>query len=203
MKLLFIMLNYPLLKLLMHYNNSAAGLNYYSPTAPAITSTPITTGTVGDVYTYDVNASGYPYPTYSLTTPPAGMAIDPNTGVISWTPTASGDYDITVNASNGVTPDAVQTFTIHVIDPITLPASTVAYWKLDETAGNTFSDLTGVNNGTGNVSPTPSAGQVGGAQLFDGSTTKIEVPANTSFDFAAADNFSVEFWYKGSDCSFF
>ena len=51
------------------------------------------------------------------------------------------------------TPDAVQTFTIHVIDPITLPASTVAYWKLDETAGNTFSDLTGVNNGTGNVSP--------------------------------------------------
>ena len=56
----------------------------------------------------------------------------------------------------------------------------------------------GINNGTGNVSPTPSTGQVGGAQLFDGSTTKIEVPANPSFDFAAADNFSVEFWYKGS-----
>ena len=48
------------------------------------------------------------------------------------------------------------------------------------------------------MSPTPSAGQVSGAQLFDGSTTKIEVPANTSFDFLAADNFSVEFWYKGS-----
>ncbi len=124
-----------------------------------------------------------------------------NTGVISWTPTASGDYDITVNASNGVTPDAVQTFTIHVIDPITLPASTVAYWKLDETAGNTFSDLTGVNNGTGNVSPTPSAGQVGGAQLFDGSTTKIEVPANPSLDFAAADNFSVSSGIK-VHCSF-
>ena len=30
----------------MHYNNSFSGLNYYSPTAPAITSTPITTGTV-------------------------------------------------------------------------------------------------------------------------------------------------------------
>ncbi len=89
----------------------------------------------------------------------------------------------TVTASNGVTPDSVQAFTIHVIDPITLPASVVAYWKLDETAGNTFSDLTGVNNGTGNVSPTPSAGQVSGAQLFDGSTTKIDVPANPSLDF--------------------
>ena len=111
---------------------------------------------------------------------------------------ASGNFDITVNAANGVTPDAVQTFTIHVIDPITLPASVVAYWKLDETAGNTFSDLTGVNNGTGNLSPTPSAGQVSGAQLFDGSTTKIDVPADTSLDFTAAGNFSVEFWYKGS-----
>ncbi len=64
-----------------------------------------------------------------------------------------------------------------------LPASVVGYWKLDETAGNTFSDLTGVNNGTGNVSPAPSAGQVSGAQLFDGSTTKIDVPANPSLDF--------------------
>ena len=61
-----------------------------------------------------------------------------------------------------------------------------------------LSDLTGVNNGTGNVSPTPSDGQVSGAQLFDGSTTKIDVPANPSLDFLAADNFSVEFWYKGS-----
>ncbi len=49
--------------------------------------------------------------------------------------------------------------------------------------GNTFTDLTGVNNGTGNVSPSPSDGQVSGAQLFDGSTTKIDVPANPSLDF--------------------
>ena len=53
-------------QILMHYNNSADGLNYYSPIAPDITSTPITTGTVGDVYSYDVDASGYPYPTYSF-----------------------------------------------------------------------------------------------------------------------------------------
>ena len=74
----------------MHYNNSSSGLNYYSPTAPVITSTPVTTGTVGSLYSYDVNASGYPYPTYSLTTPPSGMAIDPATGIISWTPSCFG-----------------------------------------------------------------------------------------------------------------
>ena len=33
------------------------------------------------------------------------------------------------------------------------------------------------------LSPTPSDGQVSGAQLFDGSTTKIDVPANASLDF--------------------
>ena len=36
----------------------------------------------------------------------------------------------------------------------------VAYWNLDETSGNTFSDFTDVNNGTGNLSPAPVAGQV-------------------------------------------
>ena len=60
-----------------------------------------------------------------------------------------------------------------------------------------YIDQMGINNGIGNVSPSPDAGQVGGAQLFDGSTTKIEVPANPSLDFAANNKFSVEFWYKG------
>ena len=59
--------------------------------------------------------------------------------------------------------------------------------------------MAGINNGTGNPSPSPVAGQVGGAQQFDGSTTKIEVPANSSFDFPANGNFSIEFWYKGTN----
>ena len=37
-------------QILMHYNNSAAGLNYYAPTVPAITSNPITTGIDGSLY---------------------------------------------------------------------------------------------------------------------------------------------------------
>ena len=61
----------------------------------------------------------------------------------------------------------------------------------------TYTDFTGINDGTGNPSPTAIAGQVNGAQLFDGTTTKIEVPASPTFDFAANGDFSVEFWYKG------
>ncbi len=68
------------------------------------------------------------------------------------------------------------------------PAGVVAYWHLDESAGDTYVDSNGLNDGTGNPSPTATAEQVGGAQQFDG-TTKIEVPASPTFDFAADGDF--------------
>jgi RHS repeat-associated protein len=57
-------------------------------TPPLITSSPPTQGAVGQAYFYAVGASdvdGDPL-TYSLTTAPAGMTIDPSTGLITWTP---------------------------------------------------------------------------------------------------------------------
>ena len=84
------------------------------PTPPVITSTPVTVATVGELYSYDVDASGYPPPTYTLTTYPSGMTIDPDTGLIQWTPGASGYFDVEVTAGNGQPPDANQGFTITV-----------------------------------------------------------------------------------------
>ncbi|MEW6413301.1 MAG: putative Ig domain-containing protein [Candidatus Zixiibacteriota bacterium] len=84
------------------------------PEAPVITSTPVTTVGIYELYSYNVDATGNPAPTFALTTAPAGMTIDAASGLISWTPGALGDYDVTVVASNGVDPDAVQSFTITV-----------------------------------------------------------------------------------------
>lgn len=81
-------------------------------TAPAITSTPITTAVLNTPYTYDVDASGNPDPTYSLLVAPPGMTIDSTTGVISWTPTTAGSFNVTVQAANTVLPNASQSFTI-------------------------------------------------------------------------------------------
>ena len=75
-------------------------------TAPVITSSAVTNAAVGQVYSYDVNASGNPAPTYSLTTKPTGMTINATTGLIQWTPTAVGNDNVIVKASNGVSPDA-------------------------------------------------------------------------------------------------
>ena len=59
---------------------------------PQIISAPITEAIVGQLYTYDVDATGKPAPVYSLDgTEPNGMAIDPNSGLISWMPIARSD----------------------------------------------------------------------------------------------------------------
>ena len=86
--------------------------------APSITSEPVTTVTVDELYTYDVNATDPDGDTltYSLTTSPTGMTIDSATGVISWTPTSEGDYAVVVMVSDGALNDT-QNFTITVSVP--------------------------------------------------------------------------------------
>jgi len=82
--------------------------------APLITSVPITSAVVNAAYSYTVVATGRPVPTFSLTSPPAGMAMGTSSGVITWTPAALGSFPVTVVAANGVLPDAAQSFAITV-----------------------------------------------------------------------------------------
>ena len=102
------------------YDDSYGGLSYAhivsgpAPPAATITSTPVTAGVVGQLYGYDVEATGNPTPTFSLIAAPTGMVIDAVTGLITWTPAAEGSFEVIVQASNGVQPDAQQTFTIVV-----------------------------------------------------------------------------------------
>ena len=97
---------------------------------PTITSTPITTASVGVIYTYDVNAtdSDEDTLTYTLTNPPEGMTINPSTGLISWTPTEDDVYSITIKVSDGKSTDT-QSFTITVSLGITT-SKRVVMWEL-------------------------------------------------------------------------
>jgi len=83
--------------------------------SPVIESDPVTTAKEGAAYTYDVGATdpNGDTLTYSLTTNPTGMTINSNTGVISWTPTAAGSFDVTVEVSDDSKSDT-QSFTITV-----------------------------------------------------------------------------------------
>jgi hypothetical protein len=67
---------------------------------PEITSTPATTGTAGQLYSYDVDADGIPAPSFTLLDAPAGMAIDPASGLVLWVPAVEGSYDVSLAAVN-------------------------------------------------------------------------------------------------------
>jgi hypothetical protein len=84
---------------------------------PGITSASTTTFTVGTAGTFTVTATGVPAPSLSASgSLPGGVTFNTATGVLGGTPNAGtgGSYPITITASNGVLPNATQSFTLVV-----------------------------------------------------------------------------------------
>lgn len=181
-----------------HYNAGLAGNGYCTPSnAPFITTSPVTTATVGQSYTYDVDATGTPAPAYSLSTFPSGMNINTVTGVITWTPAAAGNYDVEVLATNTEGSDS-QPFTIEVSSATGCATGLVHYWDFNETSSGTYADIIGGADATCVDCPTPAVGKVGGAQEFDGVNPIVTVASDGSFDWGASDSYSIEFWINQS-----
>ena len=83
---------------------------------PVITPIPNATVIVGEAFTYPVEATDPDEDdlTYSLiTNPSTDMSIDENSGVINWTPTTTGSFEVAVVVSDGDLSDS-QSFTITV-----------------------------------------------------------------------------------------
>ncbi|RYZ43320.1 MAG: hypothetical protein EOO71_03930 [Myxococcaceae bacterium] len=91
---------------------------------PVITSLPVTDAIVGEPYAYAVTVTGRPAPVLTLEQGPEGMTLDAESGVLSWSPLAETTVSVSVRASNGQTPDAVQTFQLRVQLPGTADAGT-------------------------------------------------------------------------------
>lgn len=84
--------------------------------SPAITSDDPAPATVGERYSFTVAATGYPAPTFAVSsrTLPAGLSLDPTTGEITGTPTAAGSSTFAITASNGVSPAAMTAYSMTV-----------------------------------------------------------------------------------------
>jgi hypothetical protein len=93
------------------------------PVAPTITSGATATFQVGTTGSFMVAATGGPRPSLSQTGAlPVGVAFTDNgdgTASLAGTPAAgtAGAYPIAIKASNGVLPDATQSFTLTVLAP--------------------------------------------------------------------------------------
>ena len=96
-----------------------------APKAPVITSSPLEQATADQAYQYQVQASGYPDPSFSLTNAPAGMSVNTTSGLIQWTPSGSGEFEVTLKAANAQGADT-QSYSISVSSQLAAPIITTA-----------------------------------------------------------------------------
>jgi len=92
--------------------------------APVITSALSASAKVGTPFSYQIAATNNPSSynaVISGASLPAGLSINTETGLLSGTPTAAGNYDITISAANSGG-NGQTTLTVKVIDPTPAPA---------------------------------------------------------------------------------
>ncbi len=84
---------------------------------PRITSYPLTEVFQGETYNYRLAASDPEGDSvhFALEQGPPGMAIDPDSGLIGWTPEGPGDYAVRVIATDSAANEAQQGFTLTVL----------------------------------------------------------------------------------------
>ncbi len=116
--------------------------------APTITSVDSVSVVATNSFSHTFTAVGNPTPTLSYVpgTLPAGVSLVGD--VLSGTPTTPGTYTIDVTATNGVSPDAAQTFTLTVTgDAPTITSVETLYMEQEGFLSHTFT-------ATGNPTPT-------------------------------------------------
>jgi hypothetical protein len=96
----------------------ALTITVHAPTAPAITSGNMAFFTAGQAGAAAVTTTGSPVPAITETGPlPGGLSFTDNgngTALISGTATATGTTSIGIRASNGISPDATQSYSVIV-----------------------------------------------------------------------------------------
>lgn len=98
---------------------------------PAITSADNTSFNAGTANSFTVTTTGFPTPMLSMNSSdvlPSGVAFNGTTGLLSGTPIpgSGGSYVLHFTAHNGVGSDALQTFTLTVVNVPLAPAFTSA-----------------------------------------------------------------------------
>ncbi len=159
---------------------------------PLFTTTPLSEVVRGKLYTYNSHADGRPSPDYSLISGPGGMTVDPQSGLVQWTPDTIGDFSVTLSALNWAGEDQ-QPFTISVR---TVLAASDSYSGIMEGGSLVVSAAQGIlANDAGENEP------LSAILVSDVSHGTLNLNADGSFDYThdGSEAFSDEFTYKASD----
>ena len=126
-----------------------------NPAPPVFTAAkPPTTATVGAAYTYTFTATGNPASHFTVSSGslPAGLGLNTTTGLLSGTPNTAGQATFTVNATNGVSPDAVTDSITITVNPAQAAPVFTAATPPTKMSTRTFSTYTFA--ATGSPAPT-------------------------------------------------
>ncbi len=193
-----------------NYTNAASAADTVTvDQAPAITSASATMFTGGTFGTFTVTTTGYPPPMLSDggATLPSGVTFIANnngTATLSGMPAAGtgGVYKFTITAGNGVLPDAMQTFTLTVLQAPVITSANSATFTIG-VAGSFAVTTTGFpapsiteaghiptglkfvdnGNGTGTLKGTPT--------VFDGGDFSISFTANNGIGSPVTQAFTI------------
>ena len=191
-----------------------------APTVPVITSAVSLSGKEGSALSYQTTASSYPR-TYGATGLPAGLTINPTSGLISGVPAAAGNFTVTILATNGAgTTSKTLALGIIPLPPVISSAATAsakvgssfsyqitatknptAYSAMNLPAGLSVNSQTGVISGTvtsidGISNATISASNAGGSGVKTlAITVAPTVPVITS-PTSATGRQGISFSYK-------
>jgi hypothetical protein len=198
------------------------------PTAPVITSDAETTFTQGSIGTFTVTSTGIPAAALSETGAlPSGVTFTDNgdgTATLAGNPGVDGTFPITINATNGVSPDASQSFTLTVnpapAAPVITSGSSTTFTEgsagmfavtstgnptaaLSQSGalpdGVTFSDN---GDGTATLAGTPTAGSAGSYPITIGATNGVSPDASQSFTLTVNPAPAAPVITSGSSASF-
>jgi hypothetical protein len=117
-----------------------ANLSMTIVTAPlSITSTSVPVGFQGVAYTTTINGNGGSPPyAWSLGSISDGLVINSTTGVISGTPTATGQFTLNVTVTDTNTTQVTKGFTLNVLAPLTITTTALP----NGTVGNAYPPAT-------------------------------------------------------------
>ena len=175
-------------------------LRAFAAEAPFIAPIANQVATIGELFTYDVDALyADPPETYELLLARPGMVINPSNGMISWTPAdPSHGGKVTVKASNSEGASE-RSFFVYLSDGIVCEEDLISYWNLDETSGDTFADFAGGYTASSLSPLIDTEGQVDRAKEFAPLGRADEFAYVTDvhqYDFNRADGFSISMWFK-------
>ncbi|NNF98064.1 MAG: hypothetical protein HKM93_01675 [Desulfobacteraceae bacterium] len=192
------------------YKIGLAGNNLDEEFAPYFLETDFGTSALGYQFSANVEPIGNPAVTsYSLGTAPAGLTLNTSTGDVSWMPTDQQTGLNTFNVSATNTVDTTnQALSVEIVD---VCASLDAYWDFNETAepfdGQVHGEPTHPDDYDAacrpgaDTCPTQDGDPlVVNALSFDGVDDGLDVAASAgadlSFDWSAAESFTIEFFMK-------